>query len=29
MMTPQIAFDDAPAGYRPGGCNIGSAEIAR
>jgi hypothetical protein len=28
MMTPQIAFD-APAGYRPGACNIGSAEIAR
>ena len=28
-MIPQIAFDDAPAGYRPGACNIGSAEIAR
>jgi hypothetical protein len=28
-MAPQIAFDDAPVGYRPGACNIGSAEIVR
>jgi len=29
MTTPHIVFDEAPAGYRPGACNIGSAEIAR
>jgi len=29
MTTPHIAFDEAPHVYRPGACNIGSAEIAR
>lgn len=28
MTTPQIAYDTAPGGYRPGACNIGPAEIA-
>jgi len=26
---PEIRYDDAPGGYRPGACNIGPAEIAR
>jgi hypothetical protein len=29
MSMPQITYDTAPDGYRPGGCNIGPAEIAR
>ena len=26
---PEISYDAAPDGYRPGACNIGPAEIAR
>ena len=29
MTTPQIVFDTPAGEYRPGGCNIGPAEIAR
>ncbi len=29
MTIPQIAFDSPPGEYRPGACNIGTAEIAR